>query len=89
MLPNICLWVVKLFGGSRFSFSFNHAFFEASLFLGAGSVMHAAGDEQGLGDMVKCGWMVVVMGAAAMNERWYRVLCCSDACGLWGGVDDE
>ena len=42
------------FSGSYFHL-FNHAFFKALLFLGAGSIIHALGDEQ---DMRKYGMLI-------------------------------
>jgi NADH-ubiquinone oxidoreductase chain 5 len=51
---------------------FNHAFFKALLFLGAGSVIHAAGDEQdmrrlgGLKNILPFSYAIMVIGSLAL-----------------------
>lgn len=54
-------YMILICGGAVFSLGlfhlFNHAFFKAALFLGAGSIIHAASDEQ---DMRKYGLMGII-----------------------------
>ncbi len=52
---------------------FTHAFFKALLFLGAGSVIHAMGDEQdmrnmgGLREMIPLTWILMLVGTLALT----------------------
>ncbi|MGC6471748.1 MAG: NADH-quinone oxidoreductase subunit L [Parvibaculales bacterium] len=52
---------------------FTHAFFKALLFLGAGSVIHAMGDEQdmrkmgGLREMIPFTWLLMLIGTLALT----------------------
>ena len=52
---------------------FTHAFFKALLFLGAGSVIHAMGDEQdmrkmgGLRQLIPATWLLMLIGTLALT----------------------
>lgn len=61
---------------------FTHAFFKATLFLGAGSVIHAVGGEQ---DMRKMGglWKKLPLTFLAMAAGWYAILGLPLGAGFW------